>query len=92
MKYTTTLALFLSVCTLQQNTILAQEIIETQEAPSSINWAAKKAEWEAMTDEEKAAKKSERKAEWEAMTDEEKAAIKAEKGGKRGKGRKGGRK
>ena len=42
-----------------------------------------------MTDEEKAAKKSERKAEWEAMTDEEKAAIKAEKGGK---GRKGGRK
>ena len=39
----------------------------------------KKADYEAMSDEERAKYKAEKKAKWDAMSDEEKAAIKAEK-------------
>jgi phage-related minor tail protein len=68
----------------------SQEMRQLHKGESSSERAAqraeKKAEWEQMTDEEKAAHKAERaalraekKADWEQMTDEEKAAHKAEK-------------
>ena len=72
----------------------SQEMRQLHKGESSSERAAqraeKKAEWEQMTDEEKAAHKAERaslraekKAEWEQMTDEEKAAHKAERQAKR---------
>jgi len=69
-------SMVLLLCTLT-GVLAQQEIATSEEAPAKIDWAAKKAEWSNMTDEEKAAKKAAKKAEWASMTDEEKAAKKA---------------
>ena len=61
----------------------AVESVESEPTQSQemrqLHKAEKRAEWEQMTDEEKAAHKAEKRAEWEQMTDEEKAAHKAER-------------